>query len=290
MTAPTLDLIVEWQEHLRLAGKSGYTVETWGYALQRAHDALPYGVDGANREDLQRWLANPRWSRATRASYRSALINFYRWACDPDDPRLESDPTERLPRIRRSRTTPKPCTDAQLAHALAVAQPPYRLWIFLAAYAGLRCIEIARLRREDIAEAIHIRGKGERHRAVPAGPDLAAQARHLPPGPVVERDPHAADPEEEDRRIARRISRDGGGHLHHHCGLPGLSMHRLRHWYLSTVLHNVGNIRVVQQLAGHASLDSTMIYTAVSDQQLREAVSSLPRLGGGSAAEPAAHP
>lgn len=271
MTTPQLDLIVAWQEHMRLAGKSGYTIESWGHALQRAHDQLPYGLDGASGHDLMHWLAHPDWSRATRASYRSALVSFYQWACDPADPQLDSDPAIHLPRIRRDTALPRPCGDDELAHILANAAEPYKLWALLAAYEGARCIEISRLDRNDITEAAtRLHGKGDKRRTVPTHPDVWDAVAALPGGPIADRD-------------ARRISRDAQRHLVQVVGLPAMSLHRLRHWYLTTIQRLHRDLRVTQELAGHSSPDTTAVYTAVADDQRVAAVMSLPRLGRGDA-------
>ena len=269
MTTPTLDLIVAWQDHLRLTGASGYTLESWGHVLQRCHDQLPHGLDAANGSDLAHWLANAAWSPSTRASYRSALVNFYRWACDPADPWLRTDPTDHLPRVRRRRTPPKPSSNDELARILTGAEEPYRLWYLLAAYAGARCIEVERLRRDDITDrAVYLHGKGDKRRAVPTHEYVWDAARLLPAGPVTD-------------QTARQISRNACRHMHHVLRMPGMSMHRLRHWYLTNILWT-SDLRTAQDLAGHESPDTTAIYTQVSDRQRWEAVSLLPRL----AAEP----
>jgi site-specific recombinase XerD len=278
-------------DHLRLSGASAYTLESWGHAVQRCHDQLPHGLDAAEPAELLRWLANPRWAKKTRASYRSALRSFYRWACDPDDPWLATDPAAGLPRIRVSRGVPRCPTDAQVGVILCQAVEPYRLWATLAAMGGLRCIEVARLTRQDIAEAvIYIAGKGDKARAVPTHPDVWAAVADQPPGHLVPR--QLADtrlaPDEADKRVARRVSRSAGRHFRQVLAVP-VPMHHLRHWHLTRALEACKDPRVVQELAGHASLETTMVYTAVAPGRMREAVMALPRLSAGatSGADPA---
>jgi integrase/recombinase XerC len=269
-----LDLVDNFLAHLRLTGASGYTVESWGQILDRAHHDLAHGLDEAHGDELLAWLGRPGWSAATRASYRSALRGFYAWACDPGDPWLRDNPAQWLPKVKRSRGVPKPVTDDQLAQILTTATGPVWLWALLAAYQGPRCIEIGRLNREHITEQTTIlHGKGDKRRAVPTHPDVWEAVRNLPSGPVARRrDGSPSD--------GRHVSQTAVRYLHHVLCMPGVSLHRLRHWYLTNVLRICKDLRVAQELAGHASPDTTAVYTAVADEARAAAVSALPRLAG----------
>jgi integrase/recombinase XerC len=51
--------------------------------------------------------------------------------------------------------------------------------------------------------------------------------------------------------------------------------HRLRHWYATKLLEAGADLRTVQELMRHASVQSTQIYTQVTDQRRREAIDRL---------------
>jgi integrase/recombinase XerD len=58
-------------------------------------------------------------------------------------------------------------------------------------------------------------------------------------------------------------------------GIDG-SIHRLRHVYGTRLLRSGAHIRRVQRLMRHATLETTALYTAVDEDELRDAVFMLP--------------
>lgn len=273
--AREMELITAHLEHLRRAGRAESTQRGRREILQRLNRDLPYGVGEATPADLAAWLYRDRFSRNTKATYYAALKTFYAWAADARDPWLSFDPTADLEPCTRIRGTARPVTDEQLRKILTEAAEPFRLWALIAAYQGLRCIEIARLDREHITEQqlLVVRGKGDRARAHDTHPDVWAAVRGMPKGPV-------ALTKEGDRADAFYVSIQTAQHFRYALKMPGVGLHRLRHWLGSTVQREYRDIRVTMALLGHASLSSAQVYTDASDEQQRAARATLPRLAG----------
>lgn len=213
----------------------------------------------AGEDDVHDWLdARPIGPR-TRYGYLSILRAFYKWA------RVD-DPTELVVRPRLPRTLPRPISTDDLEYAIRNADPVMRAWLTLMAFAGLRCMEVAGLRRQDItATSIRVvAGKGGHERVVPSHRRIneavdALGVQHR--GVMWRRSAHYVS-----ATVARYFDE---------LGLDATA-HQLRHWYGTHVYRVSRDLRLTQQLLGHASPVTTAGYAAAS---MDEAANVISRLG-----------
>lgn len=265
------DLIDAYLAYLRRRGRSAATIETYGGVLRRLDTDLPLGLTSACTEELEEWIYVEGRSPAATRLYHTIVCQFFGWATDARNPRLDFDPSALLPDPpSQPRRIPRPIPAAQLADILRRAREPYRTWYLLAAYAGLRCCEISDLDREHVGEdVLWVQGKGGRDRLVPTHPDVWAAVRGLPPGPVA----RLASGERASRKY---VTNCGNDHLRS-IGARGITMHRFRHSFATAVYQSAGEL-AAQRLLGHASVSTTQIYAAVADAQLVAAIAALPRI------------
>lgn len=270
-----MEMIEAYLEHLRRAGRTEATLEGRSEILHRLNRELPFGIGQTNTEELSCWLYRDEWSQNTRATYWRAIRSFYSWAANPKDAWLDGDPSEEMETVQTVRGVARPVTDEQLRRILTEAPEPIRTWALLAAYEGLRCVEISRLDREHITEQhlFVVRGKGDRPRVHDTDPLVWAAVKDLPRGPL-------AVGEDGERLTPFEVSLRAAHHFRRQMSMPGVSMHRLRHWLGVTMQREFKDIRVTQAALGHVSLSSTQIYTAATDEQQRAARASLPRFSG----------
>lgn len=238
--------------------------------LQRLHDVLPMGLAYAATEQIEAWLGQPGWSRATRSAYYSHVRKFYKWATERGD--LDGDPSAMIMRPKHPRGVANPVTDEELAQAL-LAREPIRTAVLLAAYEGMRVSEAAAAHREHITRDIVLipEAKGGDPQTVPTHPFVWEQLKDRPPGPLLL---SLAGLEMSGDNLSAKVSA-----YFKRNGLPGVRMHRFRHWYGTTIQALYGDARVTQECLRHASLASTQIYTLVTDTRRRSAVASLPVVG-----------
>ncbi len=146
-----------------------------------------------------------------------------------------------------------------------IGKRDYALILFLYA-SGTRISEALALRREDIeGEWLHVRhGKGDKERMVPiAEPSLKAIDQYLEAIPF----------EKDDIWLnyqGKRLSRISAYKITQKY--VGVSPHVLRHSYATSLIIGGADLRVVQELLGHASLLTTQIYTHVQKQNLQDTV------------------
>ncbi len=167
---------------------------------------------------------------------------------------------------------PKFLPFAQIQNALAlidrssvIGLRDYALILFLYA-TGARISECLALQREDIeGEWLHIRhAKGEKERIVP----IAAVAKKAI-------DAYLNEAKNEKPFVwqnykGERLSRIFAYKITQKY--LGVSPHVLRHSYATSLIAGGADLRVVQELLGHASLLTTQIYTHIQKQDLKETI------------------
>lgn len=269
------EMIAAYLEALRRLNRSPRTIALRRKVVNWLSRDLPYGIGETTTEELAAWLYRDTWVQNTRASYLASIRDFYSWATSPRDQWLSYDPALDLDDVGTVKGVARPCTDEELRHILGQAREPYRTWSYLAAYQGLRCIEISGLDREHVTPAVLrvVRGKGGRPRVHDTDPQVWEIIQPLPPGPV------ARLVRTGERAGANYISFRTAQHYTKDLGLAGVTLHRLRHWLGVTTQRLYRDIRVTQEVLGHKSLSSTQIYTMASMAQQQEARSMLPRFG-----------
>ncbi len=212
----------------------------------------------------------------------AALRAFYRF-CE-NERLLPANLAENLALPRRWKRLPRALTDAEMKQLLSPIRPesPGSLCdqaILELAYAsGLRLAELRRLRLEQVhleAGFIHVIGKGNKERVLPVG-RMAAEAleRYLEAGRprlVSKRSPANVfltkrgspfAPVTLWLRVKRRVRLAGIA--------KNVTPHMLRHSFATHLLDHGADLRVIQELLGHASIATTEIYTHVSGNRLRE--------------------
>ena len=212
----------------------------------------------------------------------AALRAFYKFA--ENEKLLPLNVAENLSLPRRWKRLPKALSGTEMDKLLRPESPatPESLCdqaILELAYAsGLRLSELRNLRLEQMhleAGFITVIGKGNKERVVPVGqPAVQALNRYLETGR-----PKLTTPKTPGNvfltrrgtafaavtlwlRIKHRVRRAGVER--------NITPHMLRHSFATHLLEHGADLRVIQELLGHASIGTTQIYTHVTGNRLRE--------------------
>jgi site-specific recombinase XerD len=259
---------------------------------------MPDAWTRPDRRLLRGWLASlsqRALARSSIATQLSAVRAFYRFARrerwvtdDPLSAVVTPRRPERLPRVLEVQDVERLLDAVAGSAGRAVGRRTVgatfqalelrdRAIVECAYAAGLRISELAGARLVDLDLSrgqVRVLGKGRKERfGLLGGPALDALGGYLARGrPTLARatDPGSlflsarGDPLSV-RAIRQRILR-----LVKRAGLPdGVSPHTLRHSFASHMLDGGADLRVVQELLGHASLATTQVYTHVSPARLR---------------------
>lgn len=224
----------------------------------------------------------PKLSAATLYLHVAALRSFFRFA--EQEGFVTRNPTENLTLPRRWKTLPKSLSEEEIGRLL---EPPTEASpanlcthaILEVAYAsGLRLAELRGLRLEQLhleAGFLSVIGKGNKQRVVPMGTQAqAALQRYLASGR-----PALVKP-----RSPSNVFLTGRGTAFAHVTMwkritdhvravgigKHVTPHMLRHSFATHLMEHGADLRVIQELLGHASINTTEIYTHVAGERLQE--------------------
>lgn len=295
------NLVEDFLQHLRHErGQAEHTQRTYAALLNRF--VAWAGEQGLNdwksvelrhlmsylQHERERGLANQPKESPRRLSSESvyleiaALRALYRFA--ENEKILPANIAENLSLPRRWQRLPKGLSNKEIEKLLVAESPdtPQNLCdqavLELAYASGLRLAELRNVRLEQLhleAGFINVIGKGNKERVVPVGRKAAeAMERYLATGRpklVTKKSPANVFLTKRGTpfaavtlwlRMKQRVRR---------AGLTrNVTPHMLRHSFATHLLENGADLRVIQELLGHASISTTEVYTHVTGGRLRE--------------------
>lgn len=211
----------------------------------------------AGLRDYQRHMATQRWRTNTLRRRLVELGCFAAWLVDRGY--LKRNPARALSVPKRERHLPRVLEWHQAEAAVdAEPNPRDRAILALLAFAGLRRAEVIAASTGDYSResrSLRVRGKGSKDRVVPL---------------------HAVAIGALETYLAARGPLGAG----HRLGIR-LHPHLFRHTFATELLDRRADLRVIQTLLGHESLETTEVYTHVSPGRRREAIDLLGDTAGG---------
>lgn len=285
--ASSSDTQQDWLAYLQRQGKSHHTRRAYQRGVQHFRDwyTLTYGSDFAPHEvmprDVRDWKAYQQTTEkaapATVNQRLVALSRFFQWV------RLQGlcreNPVEDVNTLRLDPRQPKALDKSALRRLLRAARGHARDYALLEllAGAGLRVGELLALKIGDVevsdrvGKVIVRRGKHDTYREVPLTLDVRKALTVY-----LETEHPTRDNPASSLWVGTR------GELRHRssvtrllakyalqAGIEPLNPHRLRHTFATRYLNaNPSDLRGLARLLGHTSLDTVMIYTEPTLQEL----------------------
>jgi len=266
---------------------AAYTSDLRSFAewAARAGVEEPAGVTRVLVRRYLAFLGTRRYARRSVARKVASLRRYFHWLVRTGV--LAVDPTVGVSAPRGEGRLPRVLGRAELEDLLdgparrpAVAGDPWQTAVALRDEAilellygsGLRVSELCGLRPADLdlkRRLVKVWGKGSKQRQVPMSvPAAEATDRWLRHGRShFVRDETPADAAFLNSRGRRLGPRDARRVLDRAAAAP-THPHALRHTFATHLLDGGADLRAVQELLGHASLQTTQVYTHVSKERL----------------------
>lgn len=286
LSGQLVEAIEDFAEHqLLIRGRSQATVKGYRSDLRDLARSVP-DFASFDLNALRAWLGEAVTagkSRATLARRTAAVRAFSTWAVR--EGHLGSDVAARLVTPKVGKHLPKVLGENEAGELVGNAVSADEVHFLrdsamleLLYATGMRVAELAGLDIGDLdlrRQTAWVTGKGNKQRVVPFGEAAADALRTwLDKG----RAQLAGETEAVfvgtrggriDQRQVRRVVEKAA----QVTGANGLSPHSLRHTAATHLLEGGADLRVVQELLGHSSLQTTQVYTHVSAQRLKDVYS-----------------
>ena len=251
------------------------------YRLLSFADSAAVPAKKVTRKHVDRWLDRPDYAPLYQRSRLSALRGFCRWCVAEGHMRIDPTLGVELPHVPPQLPKRLTADEARTLVAWSRRDPRTYLIVVWMLQLGLRRIELARLRVEDIDFAertVSVRGKGGRGEQTDTLPITAEAWRALQRYLAVR--PHAHGPLVLSNRaehqgvgaatiseIVRQAMIESGVKR---TGDPTRTPHSTRHSFAHDVLARTSDIRSVQQALRHRSVRSSEVYLRGQVGDLRQ--------------------
>jgi site-specific recombinase XerD len=260
------DLIDMFSDYQRGRGFSRNTVKRRRVSLTAfANHIAPLPLERATPELIEEWVYAFE-TPSTKHAYLADLRVFYKWAHRRQ--LVKENPCDRVDSIKVPRTLPRPVDAAMIPMLVAMAgSHKLALMVALAAYAGLRRAEIARLDYSDINTSadpatLTVRGgKGGKDRTIPVHPALLRLLERRSSGSVL-------------GVTADTVGSSVADYLRS-CGIDA-SIHQLRHTFATEAARAGGSDPyLIAELLGHSKLDTTLQYVSLVGRDTAPVVAAM---------------
>jgi integrase/recombinase XerD len=196
---------------------------------------------------------------------------------------IERDPTEALPLPRIERYLPETLNEVEVERLIESidTKVPHglrdRAMMELLYASGLRISELANVRLENVdldLGVVRVTGKGNKMRIVPVGSEackaLASYLSTERPKLVKRRSGSEIFLSERGTKLTTARIWQSVKRISRHSGLEkNVYPHLLRHSFATHLLSNGADLRIIQEMLGHADISTTQVYTHVDQHRLK---------------------
>lgn len=271
---PSKDPMARLQQEMKLKLYSQKTAKTYIRFIdecQRFSQKSLREIAGSDVRGYLEWLSNEGKSASTLNTAYSALQFYFKKI-------LRRKFFTAIPRAKKGKTLPTVLSKDEVKHMIDDTEnPKHKCMLSLLYGAGLRVGELVRLNMGDVdfdRGLIHIvngKGKKDRYTLLPESirQTLETQKRLKKPTEFLFTSPRGG------RLTEATVQHVVSQSAKRSKITKNVTPHTLRHSFATHLLESRTDIRYIQELLGHAKLQTTQIYTHVANNNLKNIISPL---------------
>lgn len=249
---------------IKLRGLSKRTIESYSFFLTRYLQTLNKPAEQATEQDVKNFLAQlvDSYSSKSRALATSSLRFLYKEILDKPEIIIK------IKNPKKQETLPTVLTKEEVQNLINSAETRKSKLLILFLYStGVRVSELVNLKINDIEMNSNIgtvRGKGDKQRQIYIGKSLSEELKQY----IQEHSNNIYLFSETSPLTPRNIQKIIKKAAKKAQIQKKVTPHTLRHSYATHHLQAGTDIRKIQMLLGHARIDTTQIYTNLSNKDL----------------------
>ncbi len=240
-----------------------------------------------NRQEMLSYmlsLKEKKYASTTLARKVAAAKSFFKFLTD--EHKVQQNPTENIASLKVGRSLPKPISVAQarrLLEAPSKESTPEakrdKAMLELLYASGMRVSELVALNLGDVDTSggfVRCFGKGHKERMIPIYPRASQCIEEY----IKEARPHIVQNRSEENAMflnvrGERLTRQGlwqilKGYAKEAKIEMEVTPHTLRHSFATHMLNGGADLRMVQELLGHANISTTQVYTHLTSDHVRK--------------------
>ncbi len=280
-----IQLVSDYLSYLEIErGLSKNTIAAYKNDLVFFFDFLN---DINNVEDIKRhhlseyikYLGKNDHNTATITRKIASIKGFFRYLCATKE--LKANPALSIASPKISKKLPKVMSADEIEKLFKEKMDARELAVFELLYAtGLRVSELVELDIKNIDfqnNTIRTIGKGSKERVIPIGTKAKSALKNYLKEREMDIKLSSSKKKDESKvflnNFAEKITRQWVYSFIHNLGdiiHKSISPHTVRHTFATHLLENGADLRVVQELLGHANIVTTQLYTHISKKHLKD--------------------
>jgi integrase/recombinase XerD len=267
------DALAEFELYERAKNLAPRTIQNRAWSLSATGRTLGKLPAGVTTRDLRERLARGLGAASMR-SETSDYKAFFSFLLDNEF--LREDPAAALPAVRAPKRRPRPYTTGEIEALLESGGYAHtKAMILLAFLQGFRANEVAAVHGHDVdlaAETIRVVGKAGKVSTLPLHPAVREVAETMPRDDWWFPARRGAEGHIRSNSVSDLMKR---AKLRAGITNRRLTGHSLRHSFGTELVRAGVDLRTVQELMRHETLQTTELYTEINEEQMRSGIDSL---------------